>query len=134
MADVLPERNYLLLVGDALVLGIVTLAGFASHGTLGTAGERMLTTFLPLLLAWILIAPHLRVLDREQLADWRQLWRPFWAMILAAPMAAFLRGAVLGSPILPVFVVVLGGISAVSLFAWRFVLWLIQARRRSQHG
>jgi Protein of unknown function (DUF3054) len=134
MPDARSSRNYLLLVGDALVLGIVTMAGFASHGTLGTAGQRMLTTFIPLLVSWILIAPHLRVFDREQLGDWRQLWRPFWAMVLAAPMAAFLRGAMLGSPILPIFVVVLGGISALALLAWRVVVWFVQSRRDSRHG
>ena len=134
MPEVRSSHNYLLLAGDALILGIVTVAGFASHGTLGTAGQRMLTTFLPLLIAWILIAPHLGVFNRELLADWRQLWRPFWAMILAAPLATFLRGAVLGSPILPIFVVVLGGISALALLAWRVVVWVVQSRKESRHG
>ena len=127
-------RNYLILIGDALVLGIVTIYGFSSHGTLGTAGQRMLTTFVPLLVAWILIAPHLRVFDRALLIDWRQLWRPFWSMVLAAPLAAFLRGALLASPILPVFVGVLGGVSAIALLAWRFVVWFVHSRRVRLHG
>jgi hypothetical protein len=42
--------------GDILILGIVTLYGFATHGELAEAGmKRMLTTFLPLLLhgCWV---------------------------------------------------------------------------------
>lgn len=134
MPDATPSQKTLLLAGDALVLGLVTLFGFASHGTLGSAGQRMLTTFVPLVLAWILVAPHLRAFERERLADWRQLWRPFWAMVLAAPLAAFLRGAMLNSPILPIFVVVLGGVSAIALLAWRAIVWVVQSRRGSRDG
>jgi hypothetical protein len=45
-----------LLVGDVLIAAILTLVGFASHNELGTAGG-LLTTFLPLLVAWLLVAP-----------------------------------------------------------------------------
>lgn len=40
----------LLLGGDSLTLALVTMIGFASHGTLGSAGVRMVTTFAPWLL------------------------------------------------------------------------------------
>jgi hypothetical protein len=121
-------QAFLLLV-DILVLAVVTVSGFASHGTAGTAGMRMLTTFLPLAAAWCLVAPHLGVFDLARVVDAHQLWRPFWAMVLAGPMAAFLRGAWLGAPILPLFVVVLGGVSALSLLAWR-IIYLLVARRK----
>lgn len=129
-----PLPTYLLIIGDALILGVVTLVGFASHGTLETAGQRILTTFGPLLAAWLLIAPHLGVYNRSILTDWRQLWRPFWAMVLAAPLAAFLRGAWLNAPILPVFVVVLGGTSAIALLAWRSIVWMIFSRGGRNDG
>jgi asparagine N-glycosylation enzyme membrane subunit Stt3 len=122
-------QAFLLLV-DILVLAVVTVSGFASHGTAGTAGMRMLTTFLPLVAAWCLVAPHLGVFDPARVVDARQLWRPFWAMVLAGPMAAFLRGAWLGAPILPLFVVVLGGFSALGLLAWR-TIYLLVARRKT---
>ena len=127
-------RVYIILVGDALTLAIVTLFGFASHGTLDTAGSRMLTTFLPLMVAWLLVAPHLRVFDAELAVDAPQLWRPFWAMILAAPLAAWLRGAWLDAPILPVFVLVLGGIAALAILVWRGVFWFVVSRVVRQHG
>ena len=119
-----------LVFGDLLTLALVTLFGFATHGTMTTAGMRMLTTFIPLLVAWFLVAPHLGVFDRALAGDWRQLWRPLWAMLLAAPFAAFLRGAWLNSAIMPVFVVVLGGVSALGLLAWRGLwVWIIYRKR-----
>jgi len=118
-----------LLIGDIFVLGLVTLYGFASHDELGTAGSRMLTTFIPLVGAWILISPWLGVFKAEYAANPRQLWRPFWAMVLAGPMAAWLRGAWMQRPILPLFVVVLGGVSALALLAWRALYWIIFSRR-----
>jgi hypothetical protein len=121
----------ILWLGDILTLGLVTVFGFASHGTAGTAGTRMLTTFLPLAAAWFLVAPHLGAFETPRLADPRQLWRPFWAMVLAGPLAAWMRGTLLNAPILPVFVVVLGGVSALALLAWRAVYWLAFYRRGS---
>ena len=127
-------RVYIILAGDVLTLATVTLFGFANHGTLDTAGSRMLTTFLPLIVAWLLVAPHLRVFDAELAVDAPQLWRPFWAMILAAPLAAWLRGAWLDAPILPVFVLVLGGIAALATLVWRGVFWLLVSRVGRRRG
>jgi asparagine N-glycosylation enzyme membrane subunit Stt3 len=129
LQDPVQRRRAILLAGDILVLAVVTAVGFASHGTLGSAGARMLTTFLPVLAGWFMTAPFLGVYDPQRAADWRQLWRPFWAMLLAGPMAALLRGFWLNSPILPVFVVVLGGISALSILGWRLIYALLAARK-----
>ena len=117
------------LAGDMVTLALVTLAGFARHNELGTASFRMLTTFIPLVVAWLLVAPHLAVFDLQRLSDPRQLWRPFWAMVLGAPFAGWLRGVMLNSPVLPIFVVILGGVSALALLAWRSVFWLVFTRR-----
>ncbi len=127
-------RRYYLIIGDILTLAIVTVIGFASHGTAGTAGSRMLTTFIPLLAAWLLIAPHLKVYDHDVALDGRQLWRPFWAMVLAGPMAAWLRGLLLNSPILPLFVIILGGVSALAILAWRGLYWLLMTRMKRVDG
>jgi hypothetical protein len=124
----------ILLVGDVITLLLVTLFGFASHGTMGTAGTRMLTTFVPLVIAWLLIAPHLRLFQDAVTRDWKELWRPVWAMVLAAPLAAWLRGAWLSAPILPIFVVVLGGISALSLLVWRSLYWVWHNRVGRSNG
>lgn len=121
-------NKLILISGDVLTLALVTLFGFASHGELGSAGARMLTTFIPLVVAWLLVSPHLRVFDMRFTQKASQLWRPFWAMVLAGPLAAWLRGAMLNAPILPIFVVVLGGVSALSLLAWRVIYWLFASR------
>jgi hypothetical protein len=127
------ERN-VLIIGDVVTFGLITLIGFASHGTAGTAGTRMFTTLLPLVASWLLIAPHLGVYVYQNAVDWRQLWRPFWSMILAAPMAAWMRGIALNSPILPLFVIILGGISAVGILVWRALFWLILNRIHQKDG
>ena len=127
------ERSAL-FIGDILTLVIVTIIGFASHGTVDTAGTRMLTTFLPLAAAWFLIAPHLKVYESQIVLDWRQLWRPFWSMVLAAPMAAWMRGMILNAPILPLFVIILGGVSAVGILAWRGLFLLVLNKMKSKDG
>ncbi len=132
--ELITRRRAVLLVGDAVTLAVVTAFGFASHNTLETAGARMLTTFLPLAAAWLLIAPFLGVFDPARAADLRQLWRPFWAMILAAPMAGWLRGVLLDTPILPIFVVILGGFSALGMLAWRIIFWLATRRPARSNG
>jgi hypothetical protein len=138
----------ILVTGDVVTLALVTLIGFASHGTLDTAGGRMLTTFIPLTAAWFLVAPHLGAFDLRRAVDARQLWRPFWAMLIAAPLAAWLRGVALwfagsgllsgdmlkpanvGAPIIPIFVAILGGSSALAVLAWRSLFWLAASRER----
>lgn len=127
-------NRYVLIAGDIITLAIVTIIGFASHGTADTAGSRMLTTFIPLVAAWLLIAPYLNVYDRKIVLEGSQLWRPLWAMVLAAPMAAWLRGLMLSSPILPVFVVILGGVSAVAILIWRGLYWLVATRLKRNDG
>jgi hypothetical protein len=128
-----PEKKRLaiLLGGDIVTLGLVTIVGFATHGTLGTAGLRMFTTFIPAVLAWLLAAPFLGVYDVQRAADYRQLWRPVWAMALAGPLATWLRGVALGNaPIPPVFVAVLSGVSAMALLAWRGIYILLFGRKK----
>ena len=123
-----------LLVGDVVTLALVTVFGFATHGTFDTAGMRMLSTFIPLVIAWLLVAPHLSAFNLQSIKNYRNLWRPFWAMVIAAPMAAWLRGAWLNAPILPTFVVVLGGFSALGLLFWRSTYLLIRQLRPRENG
>lgn len=123
-----------LLLGDVVSLGLVTLFGFASHGTLDTAGARILSTFIPLLAAWFLSAPFLGVYRLDWVAQARQLWRPVWTMILAAPFAAWLRAVWLGSVVLPVFVLVLGGVSAIAILVWRLIFWAVISRLGKADG
>lgn len=129
------QANHIVLfLGDIITLAIVTIIGFASHGTADTAGARMLTTFVPLVVAWFLVAPFFQVYKIENALIGRQLWRPVWAMVIAAPLAAWLRGMMLSSPILPVFVVILGGASVVAIMVWRVLFWLVASRLRHTNG
>lgn len=119
----------ILVLGDILTLAIVTVIGFASHGTAGSAGTRMLSTFVPLVVSWFLVAPFLGVYDLERVKDLKQVWRPFWAMVLAGPLASWMRGVWLNAPILPLFVVVLGGTGALAILAWRVIFYLVFSRK-----
>jgi Protein of unknown function (DUF3054) len=131
----------ILVAGDILTLALVTVFGFASHGEAGTAGLRMLTTFAPLIVAWFFVAPFFGVYETQRAAEYRQLWRPFWAMIVAGPMAAWLRSVMLGltnqnglnTPIWPVFVVVLGGVAALAVLAWRLIAAVFMTRMSRIH-
>jgi hypothetical protein len=63
-------------------------------------------------------------------------------MVLAGPFAGWLRGLILGwlagaplgQPVQPLFVVILGGVAALALLAWRALYLLIATRRRAVHG
>jgi hypothetical protein len=124
------QKLVVLIVGDMVALGVVTLAGFARHGTLETGGWRILATFVPLVLAWLMIAPFLGAYDFKRMADWRQLWRPAWAMVLGGPLAAWLRALALGNgPIIPVFVGVLSGVGALAVLAWRALYTFLLVRK-----
>ena len=130
----LAREQPVLVIGDIVVLTLITGYGFANHGTLGSAGLRILATLVPLLFAWFLISPFLGVFDSSLVNDPRQLWRPFLAMILAAPFASFLRGVLLDQPILWLFVVVIGGFSTLALLGWRAVYLLFRLRLTTSHG
>jgi hypothetical protein len=130
----LNQLHLILAAGDVLVLALVTVYGFASHDQLGTAGARMLTTFVPLLISWFLVSPHLQAFDLQRAAQARDLWRPFWAMILAAPLAVFIRAVMLSTAINPIFVVIIGGVAALALLAWRTIFLFVVIRQKGSHG
>ncbi len=124
--------NYhtLLFAGDILAIAIVTLIGFVTHNQANLDFlPRMAATFFPLTAAWFLAAPGLGLFDAPVTANPRQLWRPLLAMVLAGPLAAVLRAFWLGGAVIPVFVVVLSGTSALGMLAWRG-LWLLLTRPR----
>jgi len=120
----------LVLAGDVIAIAIVTLAGFTSHAILTTAGSRVWVTFIPLTTSWLLVAALMNLYNPETLSDPRQLWRPVVGTAFAVPMAAWLRGLWLGSPILPVFIAVLIGVSGLVLLIWRSSLLVILFLRR----
>ena len=42
-----------LILGDIITLAIVTIMGFASHGTAGSAGAYLLMAFTSLVVSWL---------------------------------------------------------------------------------
>ena len=114
-----------LITGDIIVLAVITIIGFVSHGETELSFlPRMLTTFIPLVVSWFLIAPWLGLFDK--------LWRPPLAMLLAAPMTSILRATLLNGTALPLFTLILGGSAALGLFIWRGVWNWVNQRRSAR--
>ncbi len=109
-----------LVLGDVIALTIITVIGFATHGETDLSFlPRMLTTFVPLVVSWFLIAPWLGLFNVQITLAPKQLWRPLLAMLLAVPMAAVLRAAMLNTVALPLFALILGGSAALGMLLWR---------------
>jgi Protein of unknown function (DUF3054) len=125
----MPNSKWILVVGDTISLAIITVIGFASHGETDLSFlPRMLTTFIPLVVSWFLIAPWLGLFNERVTSNPRMLWRPLLAMLLAAPMTAIFRATLLNGVALPLFTLILGGSAALGIFIWRSVWFLINQR------
>jgi len=116
------------------VLVLLTVIGFATHLTLNAFG-RLIVTALGSVLAWAMVAPFFGVYDDRALETPGELWRVAWASMVAAPMAAFLRGTALNRDIPWVFVLVTMLTSGFALVAWRILYgWSLSRRQRSAQG
>ncbi len=123
------KNKIVLIFGDALTLLIITLIGFATHGETSLSFfPRMLTTFIPLLIAWFLIAPWFGLFTTPSVAarhlprfggGWVGVITVGLAMLFAGPLAVVLRGLILNAPIIPIFAVVLSATSALGMMIWR---------------
>jgi hypothetical protein len=110
----------ILILGDTLAIGLLTLIGFASHEELNVSFlPRMGAIFLPVLVSWFVIAPWFGLFQDEYTSKIRLPWRIVLAMLYAPTMAAFLRGLILQSDIPPVFILGLGGSTALGMVVWR---------------
>ena len=117
----------ILILGDILAIGLVTIIGFATHGEAGLSFlPRMAAALFPLMVAWFLLAPWFGLFQDNVIHNARQLWRPAAAALFAAPLAAVLRGFLLNAPIIPIFAVVLGVTTAFGMILWRGVYFLLK--------
>ncbi len=122
------ERSILIL-GDILALLITTLIGFATHGELKSEFLfRVFAAFVPLTIAWFLLAPWFGLFQREVNSNPKQLWRPVLAMIFAAPLAGVFRGLILQADIVPIFIIVFGATSAFGMVIWRGIYFLLNRK------
>lgn len=118
----MPAKRSVLIAGDVLLLGLLTILGFATHGETGASFiPRMGTTFLPLVLGWFMIAPWLGLFDEAVTFNFKLLWRIIPAMLFVAPLAVVLRATLLHSAALPIFALVLGGMNALGMLVWRTI-------------
>lgn len=114
------KRKWFLVAGDVLAIAIVTAIGFATHGETDLSFlPRMFAAFIPLTIAWFLLAPWFGLFQPEVTSNSRQLWRIAAAMFFTAPLAVVLRGFVLNAPVMPVFAAVLASTSAFGMLVWR---------------
>ena len=117
----------ILVLGDVLAIGLVTIIGFASHGEAGLSFlPRMAAAFFPLMVAWFLLAPWFGLFQDNVIHNARQLWRPALTALFAAPLAAVLRGFILNAPIIPIFAVVLGATAAFGMIIWRGLYFVLK--------
>lgn len=115
-----------LYVSDAVAIALVTIGGFAFHGeTELSILPRVLLVFVPLTVAWFLIAPLFGLYQSEITSNPKQLWRPALAMLFAAPLAALVRANILGSMVIPIFANVLTATSALGIVFWRGIYFLL---------
>jgi len=122
-------KNSLLIIGDILALLITTIIGFITHGEGNLSFLlRFLAAFVPLTVAWLLLAPWFGLFQPEITSSPKQLWRPVLAMIFAAPLAVVFRGLILNAAILPIFVIVFGATSAFGIVIWRGLYWLLKRK------
>lgn len=122
-----------LIAGDAIILAIFTLIGFASHGELNGSGSRLLSTYIPVCLAWAVVSPWLGLFHADIVRNPLQLWRVPVAAVIAAPLAGWLRGIALNATVLPIFIFVMAGTLSLMLVIWRGA-WLFISSRQVQHG
>jgi Protein of unknown function (DUF3054) len=121
------RRKRILILGDILAIGLVTIVGFSTHGEAGISFlPRMAAAFFPLTISWFLLAPWFGLFQDNIVHQARQLWRPALTALFAAPLAAVLRGLILNAPIIPIFAVVLGATSAFGMILWRGVYFLLK--------
>jgi DUF3054 family protein len=123
----------ILICGDILAIGLVTIIGFSTHGEAGLSFlPRMAAVFFPLVAGWFLLAPWFGLFQNEIISNARQLWRPALTAIFVAPLAAVLRGLILNAPIIPIFAVVLGATLALEIVIWRGFYFLLKLKARKE--
>jgi len=119
-----------IILGDGLFLLGVTLAGEVTHG-ISLLSPRWLTTFIPLLIGWALSAPPLGLYHTLYANRFGVSVRTLWAVLLAVPLAIWLRGFWLQTAVVPLFVLVLTATTGVALATWREIAALVLRSRKA---
>ena len=122
------DYSNLLIIGDFSTFLVVTLIGFANHNSQFDL-LRMLANWVPLCLAWGMAAPILGLWNINQIPLQKSWWRIIWAAILSVPLAVVIRGFILNTPTIGIFVVVMVAFSILGLLIWRLIWQLFLNRK-----
>ena len=122
------DTSNILIFGDFVTFLVVTIIGFFNHNSQFDI-LRVLANWLPLCLAWGMAAPLLGLWNRKQIPLQRTWWRFIWAAFLSVPLAVVIRGFILDTPTLGIFVLVMTAFSIVGLLIWRLV-WQLSLRKK----
>jgi len=119
----------ILIPGDILALAVTTLIGFVTHRETDMSFlPRLLAAFVPLTIAWFILAPWFGLFQPEITSNPKQLWRAALAMLFAAPLAGVFRGLILQADIVPIFIIVFGATSAFGIVIWRGVYFVLNRK------
>ena len=113
----------LALLGDMAIYLLATIFGFLSHlSDSEILIGRVAATLIPFLLAWLIVAPWLGAYDPQIIRNTKSVWRVALAALYAAPIGAFGRSLWLNTPTLPLFVIIMAGVTMTMIVVWRLVL------------
>ena len=126
------NNKTILIIGDVLAIALLTIIGFATHGETDISYlPRMAASFIPVTVAWFMLAPWFGLFDESIIVNPKNLWRVLLVFLFAAPLAVMLRAAWLNTAGLPIFTLVLGSTNALGMIVWRW-LYIFIAKRRTK--
>ena len=121
----------MLILGDIIALALVTGIGFISHNESDLSYlPRFIATLIPLFVAWFGFIRWVGLLHAEIVIEPKNLICIPLAMIFVIPLAAFLRGLILNSPIQPMFVIAFFATNTIGLLIWRALYIFISKRMK----
>jgi hypothetical protein len=119
-----------IILGDLLALAVTTLIGFVTHGETDLSLlPRFTAIYFPLSIFWFFFAHFLQLFQPEITFSLNQLWRVPLAMLFAVPLAVVARSVILQTEIVPVFMLALGGTSAIGMMIWRGIYFFANHKR-----
>lgn len=112
-----------------ITFALVTLIGFISHNeSVISYLPRFLAALIPLVISWFILTFWLGLLNQETVTEIKKLLYIPLAMLFVIPFAAFLRGLVLNSPILPIFIIAFYATNTIGMLIWRGIYIFIAKR------
>lgn len=123
-----------IIIIDLFVIISLTLIGFISHGTLGQGLWHVLSTLVPIVLGWWLSSWLTQLYQIEKGNLWDMVIKPLLVVVLAYPLALWVRALISKSVVIPVFVLVMIGVTWGGLLIWRLGLWLWWRKSGDVHG